>query len=247
MLRSLALVLTTAALLRADTFSDLKAQLARLNGGDAVKATVDVQTWRKVVDDKRPVISQGRANAQVEDGPLGVRIGWSRGLLQQAQVEARAQALDPDKTVPTRSAMDSLGPVSVSDYLNYAEALLREFERAQARVQEERQDTWNGRPARLLVLKVEPRIPSSQRKYIKDLRVDARLWVGADGLPLAYATSVRFKGSRFFISFEGSQSEELRFLHAGNRLVAVHVASENQNSGFGQESQRKSSISVTLN
>jgi hypothetical protein len=247
MWRNLALFLVAASLLRGDTLSDLKAQLAKLNGGDTVKATLDIQFWRQLVDDKKPTISQGKASAQVEDGPQGVRIGWSRNLLQQAQAEAKAQAVDPEKSTPIRSAMESLGPVGISEYLNYAEALLREFERAQARVQEERQETWNSKPARLLILKVEPRIPAGQRKYIKDLKVDARLWVGTDGLPLAYATTVKFKGSRFFISFEGSNSEELRFGRVGNRLVALQISSENQNSGLGQQSHRKSTATLTVN
>ena len=244
---SLALLVVSCALLRADTFTDLKAQLGRLNGGDALKATFEVQYWQQVLEDKKPIVTQGKATAQVEDGPQGVRIGWSRGLLQQAQAESRAQSLDPDKPVPTRSAMDSLGAVGMSEYLSYAGPLLRELERAQAKVQEERQETWNGRPARLLVLKVEPRIPSTQRKYIKDLKVEARLWVGQDGLPLAYASSVAFKGSRFFVSFEGSSAEEIHFSRAGARLLAVRVTSENQNSGLGQQSQRKSTTTVTVN
>lgn len=240
-------LLLCAGPLAADTFSELKSQLAQMSGGDPVKASVEVQFWRQVVDEKKPVVSQGKATAQVEDGPQGLRIGWSRGLLQQAQAESRAQSLDPDKPVPTRSAMDSLGAVGMSEYLSYAGPLLRELERAQARVQEERQETWNGRPARLLVLKVEPRIPSTQRKYIKDLKVEARLWVGQDGLPLAYASSVAFKGSRFFVSFEGSSAEEIHFSRAGTRLLAVRVTSENQNSGLGQQSQRKSTTTLTVN
>lgn len=247
MRRSLALLFAATALLRADALADLRSGLLKLNGGDGVKATLDVQYWRQVVDDKKPVVTQGRASAQVEDGPQGVRIGWSRGLLQQVQAEARAQALDPERSVPTRLAMDSVGAVGVSEYLNYAGPLLRELERAQAKVQEERQEAWNGKPARLLVLKLEPRIPSNQRKYIKDLKVDARLWIGPDGLPLAYSSSVKFKGSRFFVSFEGGNAEELHFTRSGNRLVAVQVSSDNQNSGLGQQSQRKSTTTLTLN
>lgn len=247
MRRSLALLLATVPLLHADTFSDLKAQLVRLNGGDAVKATFEVQYWQQVLEDKKPTVTQGRATAQVEDGPQGVRIGWSRGLLQQAQAEAKAQAKDPEKTVGTRAAMGTLGPLGVSETLNYAEALLREFERGQVQVQAERQETWNGKPAKLLVLKMEPRIPANQKKYMKELKVDAKLWVGADGLPLAYATDVKFKGSRFFISFEGGNRDEIQFARAGNRLVAAQLTSENQNSGLGQQTQRKNTNTVTLN
>lgn len=243
----LVLLFATTALLRADTFAEVKSNLGRLGGGDAVKATFEVQFWQQVVEDKKPTVSQGRATAQVEDGPQGVRIGWSRGQLQQAQAEAKAQALDPEKPVPTRSAMGTLGPLGVAECLNYAEALLREFERGQVKVQEERQEPWNGKPARLLVLKAEPRIPANQRKYIKELKVDARLWVGADGLPLAYRTSTSFKGSRFFVSFEGANAEEIRFGRAGNRLVALQVSSENQSSGLGQQTQRKNITTVTLN
>lgn len=247
MRRSLALFLATAGLLRADALADVKAQLARLTGGDAVKATLEVHTWQQTLEDKKPLVSQGRATAQVEDGPQGVRIGWSRGQLQQAQAEARAQALDPEKQVPTRSAMGALGPLGVSEYLNYAEALLRDFERGQVKLLEERAEPWNGRPARLLVLRMEPKLPESQRKYMKELKVDAKLWVGPDGLPLAYSTAVRFKGSRFFINFEGGNSEDLRFARSGNRLVAVHAVSENRNSGMGQSFQRKNTTQVTLN
>jgi hypothetical protein len=68
-----------------------------------------------------------------------------------------------------------------------------------------------------------------------------------DGLPRAYATSVKFKGSRFFISFEGATSEELRFARAGNRLVAVQVSRDNLNSGFGQQDHRKSTTTLTVN
>lgn len=244
---SLALLVVSCALLRADTFTDLKAQLGRLNGGDALKATFEVQYWQQVLEDKKPIVTQGKATAQVEDGPQGVRIGWSRGLLQQAQAEAKAQAKDPEKSVPTRSAMGTLGPLGVSETLNYAEALLREFERGQVQVLAERQESWNGKPARLLVLKMEPRIPASQKKYMKELKVDAKLWVGADGLPLAYATDVKFKGSRFFVSFEGGNHDELHFSRVGNRLVATQLTSENRNSGFGQQTQRKSTTTVTLN
>ena len=190
---------------------------------------------------------QGKASAQVEDGPGGLRIAWSRPLLQQAQSESRAQAQNPDKVAPTRDALGGFGPMGMADYLNYAEPLLRDLERGQIQVLQERAEAWNGHPARLLVLKVTPRLPEAQRKFIKDIKVDAKLWVGPDGLPLAYATAVKYKGSRFFISFEGSSTDEWRFIKVGNRLVVSQAQSENSQSGLGQQTQRKSTTTVTVN
>jgi hypothetical protein len=232
---------------QADALADLKNQLGRLQGGDPVKASVDYSFWRQVIEDKKPTVTQGKASAQVEDGPGGVRIAWSRPLLQQALAESKAQAQNPEKTAPTRDALGSFGPLGMSENLNYASALLREFERAQVEVLQQRAQPWNGQPATLLLLKATPKMAESQRKYIKDLKVDAKLWVGQDGLPLAYASAVKFKGSRFFITFEGSSSDEWHFARVGNRLVVKRVDSENSQSGFGQQSQRKSTTVVTVN
>lgn len=244
----LTLLLTLLALpARPDTLSDLKLQLGRLQGGEPVKASVDYSFWRQVIEDKKPIVTQGKASAQVDDGPNGVRIAWPRPLLSQAQSESKAQAQNPEKTAPTRDALGGFGPLGMSEYLNYAEALLREFERSQIQVLQQRAEPWNGQPATLLVLKATPRMAESQRKAIKEMAVDAKLWVGQDGLPLAYSTAVKFKGSRFFISFEGSSSDEWHFGRVGNRLVVKRLQSENAQSGFGQQSQRKSTTVVTVN
>jgi len=241
------LLLLAALPVRADALEELRAQLGRLQGTEPLRASVDYSFWRQVVDDKKPLVSQGRATAQVEDGPGGLRIAWSRPLLQQAQSESRAQAQNPDKVAPTREALGGFGPMGMTDYLNYAEPLLRDLERGQIQVLQERAEAWNGHSARLLILKVTPKLPEAQRKFIKDIKVDAKLWVGPDGLPLAYATAVKYKGSRFFISFEGSSTDEWRFIKVGNRLVVSHAQSENSQSGLGQQTQRKSTTAVTVN
>ncbi len=247
MIRSTLLLALLAMPVRADALADLKLQLGRLQGAEPVKASVDYSFWRQVTDDKKPTVTQGKASAQVEDGPGGVRIAWSRPLLQQALAESKAQAQNPEKTAPTRDALGGFGPMGMSEYLNYSEALLRDFDRGQIQVLQERTEAWKGHPARLLILKATPKLPEAQRKFIKDMKVDAKLWVGQDGLPLAYATAVKFKGSRFFITFEGTSSDEWHFARVGNRLVVNRVESENSQSGFGQQSQRKSTTVVTVN
>lgn len=223
--------------LGANGLDDLKAALLKLQGVEPVRVTLEHTFWRQTTEDKKPVITQGKSNAQVEDSPAGLRITWTRPQIQQAVQEMKAQVQQPEKTTPTRTALRGVDVLDVAEYLNHAEALLRDIEQAQ--VVEEKAEAWQGHPARMLLLKISPKLPEAQKKYLKELKVDAKVWVGADGLPLAYASSVAYKGSRFFISFEGARSEELQFAHAGNRLIVVKATSEDRNSGMGNSTQNK--------
>jgi len=238
------LLLSLALPIGATGLDDLRSSLQKLQGAEPVKATLDHSFWRQTMDDKKPVISQGKVTAQLEDGPQGLKVTWGRGTLQQAAKELAAQEREPDRPAPTRTALRNVDPLEVGEALNHAEALLRDL--AQAQVQEEKADTWQGKSARLLVLKLTPKIPESQKKYLKELKVEAKVWVGADGLPLAFYSSVSYKGSRMFISFEGGNTQELQFSRIGNRLVTTRATSEDRNSGFGASSQTKKTTTLTV-
>lgn len=229
---------------RADGLSDLRAALQKLKGTEPVRAALEYDFWRQTTEDKKPVVSQGKATAQVEEGSQGLRITWARPLLQQAAQESRAQRQQPDQPTPTRTALRGVDVVEVAESLNQAEALLRDLEQAQ--LQEERPEPWQGHPARLLLLKMTPRLPASAKKYLKELKVDAKVWVGADGLPLAYASSLSFKGSRFLISFEGGNSQERQFSHVGGRLLAIRTTSEERNAGMGTSTLSKKVTTLTV-
>jgi len=239
-------LLLVGMLLPADTLSDLKGTLARLNGQEALKASVEYQFWSRQGDEKKPVITEGKATTLVEEGPQGLKLSWSRGLIQAAAQEAKAKVLDPEKTTPTRRAIEGLKAVEMSDYLNGAEELLRTLEQSQ--LVEEKAEAWQGKPARLLLFKFTPRLGQQQRKYIKELDATAKVWVGADGLPLAAENQVHMKGRAYLvISFEQQQKEEFRFARAGNRLLVVHHVQESSGSGGGEKGQSKTVMNLSLN
>lgn len=240
----LALALPLAGPLSGNGLDDLRAALQKLPGGDPVRATMEHSFWRQTTDDKKPTVTQGKVSALVDDGPQGLKVTWARPLLQQASRELAAQEKEPERTAPTRLALRNVDPLEAAEFLNHAEALLRDL--AQAQVVEERAETWQGRPAKLLVLKLSPRIPENQRKYLKELKVDAKVWVGADGLPLAFSSQVAFKGSRMFISFEGGNAQELHFARVGNRLLVTRTTSEDRSSGFGASQQTKKTTTLTV-
>jgi hypothetical protein len=228
----------------ANGLDDLRAALTRLQGAEPVKASLDHSFWRQITDDKKPVISQGHVSAQIEENGQGLRILWTRPTLQQAAKELDVQEREPDRSTPTRTALKNMDALEVGESLNHADALLRDL--SQAQVQEEKTETWQGRAVKVLCLKLAPRIPESQRKYLKELKVDAKVWIGPDGVPLAFSSNVAYKGSRMFITFEGGISQELQFAQVGHRLVVTRATSEDHNAGLGASSQTKKTTTLTL-
>lgn len=242
--RLLALLLA-GSLLQADTLSDLKGTLLRLNGQDPVKASVDYQFWSKQGDDKNPIITEGKATTFVEDGPQGLKMSWNRALIETAVQEAKAQAKDPEKRASTRRAIEGLKAVEVSDYLNGAEELLRTLEQGQ--LTEEKAEAWQGKPAKRLQFKLTPKLSKQDQKYVKELDASATIWVGADGFPLAAETQTRMKGRALLvISFEQQRKESFQFARVGNRLVVVHHAQESSGSGGGERGQSKTIVTLHL-
>jgi len=244
-LRLFALLLV-GGLLQADTLSDLKGTLSRLNGQEPIKASVDYQFWSKQGEEKAPVITEGRATTFVEDGPQGLKMSWNRALIQTAIQEVKAQAKDPEKKATTRRAIEALKAVEVSDYLNGAEDLLRTLEQGQ--LVEEKAEAWQGKPARRLQLKLTPKLSKQNQKYVKELEASATVWIGAEGLPLAAETQLRMKGrAMLVISFEQHAKEAFQFSRVGNRLVVLNHTKEDSGSGGGEKGQTKTSISLHLN
>jgi hypothetical protein len=246
MRRTLFLALACLSLLTsplaADGLAELKAKLTTLQGGDAIRATLDHQSWSQSVEDKKPKVTQGRVNAQVEDGPQGLRMSLSRGLINQATQERRAQNADPEKTSPIRSALQGVDPLEIADLLNHAETLIQELNSAQLL-----EETPDGKGGRILKLKLTPKMSESERKHIKKQEVTVTLTLNAEGLPIASESSISMKGSFFLISFEMSEKRRTTYSRIGNRLVATRLEKENSSSGAGQSGQGKTVTTLAVN
>lgn len=241
----LLVLLLAGGLLQADSLSDLKDTLSRLNGQEPVKASVDYQFWSKQGDEKKPVITEGRATTFVEDGPQGLKMSWSRALIQTALQEAKAQAKDPELKDATRRAIQGLRALMVSDYLNGAEDLLQTLEQGQ--LTGETSEAWQAKPAKLLQFKITPKLSKQNQKYVKELEATAKVWIGADGIPLALETQMHMKGrAMLVISFEQREKAAFHFTRIGNRLVVVHHARESSNSGGGERGESKTVVTLHL-
>lgn len=245
--KAIRFVLLLACLpLRADALGDLRTALKRLQGSDPVKATVDYQYWRQTSEDGGPVTVQGSVTTRAEDGPQGLRIVWDRATLVAADLELRASALAMVQQAPTAQIMRSLTALDIDEHLNEGATLDRLL--LQATQMDVRPDTWQGRPATLLAVRLVPLLnPPSLRRAVKEVTAQAQLWLAADGTPLAWRSEVNYKGSRFLIRFQGVQKEEIHFLRSGNRLLGVWASNEERQSGFGQSMATRRNYRIAVN
>ena len=224
--------------LRADGLTDLRTRLGQLQGQDAVKGQLGRDLWQQDKDGKEAAkVLQGSLQVYVEAGPQGLHLQVAPSLLAQARREQEATLKDPEKDSATARVLKGMNPVDLAEGLNAADGLLRDL--AQSTLLEEKADTFEGQPARLLLLKPEPKLNAQAKKAVKSLVASLKVWVAPDGTPLALEEEVTFKASRFFISFEGTTKKKQRFRRVGNRLVSLVAEEESSNSGFGNVQQKK--------
>jgi hypothetical protein len=240
-----ALPLLLAAALGADGLAYLRSTLAALPASDPVEVSLEHEMRNESGDEDRPDVVEGRVAMRVAEGPEGLRIAWGRTALAAAAAEARARSRDPEARTPTRSAMQDLGRADLSESLDAAAALLRLLEKGT--LLEDRAEPFEGRPARLLVVRLEPVLGRRDRRYVKEIEESARIWLGPDGVPLAAERTRRARGRAFLvISFNFDEREELRYQRSGDRLLVARRAREASNSGGGERGRQRSVTTLRL-
>jgi alkyl sulfatase BDS1-like metallo-beta-lactamase superfamily hydrolase len=141
--------------------------------------------------------------------------------------------------------MDDLNATTLNDYLNAGQRMLRQL--SQAELIDEKSVTLNGQSARQLSIKVTPALSEKDKKYIKEIEATAKIWLDADGWPIAAEHSVHLKGRALLvISFEQFEHHEFQYTRANGRLVAVRHAKESNNSGAGESMHSKTLATLAI-
>src|SRR4051794_30994203 len=194
-MRRLFVLLCIALPISADTLSDVKAALGKLAARTPMRVTWSHEsndsTSGKYANDKTS--ERVSVEAMLDAGSFRVEI--PRALLDKAGDEARASRGE------TRRALSSVSAVRISEDLDYADAFTGLLNTGT--VSEEKRVTWNGAPARLLVLKLQEPKHEHSISVGKVTFAENRLsiWIGADDVPLA-AEHVQ-KASAGFLMFHG--------------------------------------------
>lgn len=236
------LISTTAAL--ADPLVALRATLARFPGTTDLRAGLETQVTREKNSDKTPKVESGRVQVDLEQSGGALRVSYPPALLESARREARAERVDPEKTSPTLSAMRAIVVTDLADSLNFADALLRQLEGA--RLIDIKDVSLQGKPSKLLQIAIDPRLSKEDKKHVKSAASTLRLWIAADGIPLAADRTTRIKASFLLIKFENLSRESWSFTQRGDHLVAVQHQEENEGAGFGESFKDKTVEKITL-
>ena len=217
--------------------ADLSSALVRLAATAPIRARVE-HRCSVTLGDERPG-AEGLVTAIAAAGPEGLQVGWGPAVLAEAGREEQRRLADPEAPSPVRDALLDLKPLDLSRALDAAPELVRSLQ--QAELVEQRAEVRDGAPATLLVLKVTPSLGSRERRYVKEASGLVRLWLSAEGVPVAAEQEVKASGRAFLvISFESEQRESLRFARVGDRLVVVHREFEQRSAGAGDRSRRHS-------
>ena len=243
-MRATLLCLLAATALRADALSDLRTALQRLQGREPIKARAEIAKLTQNGGGKKAKTKQSRGSVMLEDGPVGLRLGWSAEQLEAARQETRRQKADPEAATPNLDSLRALNAEEAAEMLGASPGLLVKL--GNARVLEERQEAFGGRPARLLLLQLEPVLDAEAKDMMKKYDQRLKVWVDADGTPLATEESLEFKGSKFLISFGGAAKEHCTYRRVGGRLVAECTTKESSGSGMGFSSSGRTVVALTV-
>ncbi len=237
---ALAALLLLAPALKADGLSDLRAALQKLPATQGVNAEAQVSLWSRNGKGKAAKITQGQAHLRVEEGASGLRLTWGRSELDRIQAASEAKDEAPKR------AMGNLDAEKAGDLLDAAKGLLRALKNAN--LQEDRTDTWQGHPVRLLVFSLDDMkdMDESERKHLKSYTHTVSVWMSADGVPLAVKSQTDLKGSFLLISFENHTQLTRTFTRVGDRLVATHEEILDSGAGAGESGESKTVTELKL-
>lgn len=217
------------ALARADAVADVRATLARLQPTQPLAATLRVSS---TVKDDEGKTTHAQLQLSVASGSEGLNLGFSPALLQRAAREAAINAKNKDAPTPIGDLLGELSPVSVQPMVDFAPVLLRQLDGATLASQSD--EAYDGKPAHLLLFDVPLPASASKQMTIKHYTGQIKVWLGADGVPVAVQRVVQVKGRKLLISIDIGNTTRYTLKVIGTRLFAVSRHSEESHSVFGK-------------
>jgi hypothetical protein len=111
---------------------------------------------------------------------------------------------------------------------------------------EDKSDTHKGKPARLLVIRIDLGLDEEGRKALKSSEAIEKLWLDGDGIPVAMDRNIEARFSKFLIGFKVHEHETREYQRAAGRLVTTYATRDSSGSGLGHSDESHTSMTVTL-
>jgi hypothetical protein len=230
----LALVLAVAAPLSADPLGDVRAALGKLTATQPIRATYELQ--RSVANEGKfdNDSFSGKAVVELEGEGGDFRVVIPRPLFDQIEREQDASTQDVNRSAPTVSAISQINPVETANAIDFAPTLLRMMHGA--KLISDTPSTFQGKPARAMVLRLADRIRKEDSGRVKISENRLTLWLGPDLVPVGAEHLLNSKFSFLIFKGEGKRKNSWYFTQIADRLVRVRHESTESGSGMGQKS-----------
>lgn len=237
-------LLFTPTLLFADGLNDVRTTLQKMQGDQPLRARVEIKTRRTGGESNKQKQSDSVSSVVVETGPDGFKLSWPPDQIKASRKAAWTEVTNPDAPKSDIATLKTLEPGQALNLLDAADPLRRGLERA--RLLEDKSDTYKGKPARLLVIRIELALDEEERKALKSSEAIEKLWLDSDGVPIAMDRTIDAKFSKFLIGFKIHEHEVREFQRAAGRLVTVSSSKESSGAGLGHSEESHTTIAVTL-
>jgi hypothetical protein len=237
-----ALLLLIALPLSADPLGDVRSALGKLPAHEPIKATYEYQ--RSVANEGKFGNDKfsGKAIVELEGGDGGYHMVFPPALLDQVERERVARVHDPKLSTPTVSALREIEPVATADAIDFSKTLLRMLDGA--KLLSDGQGTFQGKPARVMVVRVPDRLDPDDADRMKVAENKLTLWLGADLVPVGAEHQFTAKVSFLVFKAEMKEKKSWYLAHVADRLVRTRYEWHQTSSGMGQKGNE--SVVATL-
>jgi hypothetical protein len=212
------------AVLASGGLDDVKAALERLPADKPVHAELKVTRWQRITGGKEPNETTGGVTFHVSDGKTGPTLHCSVGMLHE-------------------KAANIIGATSlmrVHKLLDAAPELKEQLVKAE--LVSEEGSTWQGRPARLLKVKLGPesfKKDGANGASIQATLGSASVWIAEDGTPLAAEISTDLEAGVLMIKATTHIRIAREYGVVNGRLVVMKDTEETQADAVGHGLQAK--------
>lgn len=227
------LLLLLALPVAADPIGDVRSALGRLGAREPIRATYEYQ--RSVLNEGKFGNDKfsGKAIVELEGGANGYHIVFPRTLLDQVEREKEARNRNPKQETPTANALREIEPIETADAIDFSPSLLRMLDGA--KLLSDGQGTWQGKPARVMVVRVPDRLDDDDAGKMKIAENKLTLWLGSDLVPLAAEHQFNAKISFLIFKAELKEKKSWHLARVADRLVRTRYEAHQNSSGMGQK------------
>ncbi len=225
----------------ADAVGDVRGALQRMTATEPLHAVVQLDRSRhshgRFLNDN----FDGSVVFEVDQDANGIRVSYSRALLQRATNEDWAKELDPARGAGTRDALAEAQPRAIETAVDAAGMVLHLVNRG--RIVEQKVETVQGRPERMLVFR-EPTGDTGDPGGVSTTADNFTVWIGADGLPVSAKRERKGSGGVLFIRVNTVRTESWTFAARGDHLVATRFDDHSTLEGPGQHGDARSTWTI---